>query len=105
MDKLTPEAMQTFLWVAAALVAFVLAIWSLVDHIKKARKPHEDLVQWQRETDAKLAADKKRLDALEAGQKVQLRGINALISHQINGNSIETLQNSHKEIINYLIER
>ena len=105
MDKLTPDALVTFLWVAAALIAFVLAVWSLIDHIKKARKPKDDLQQWQRETDAKLASDKKRLDTLEDGQKVMLRGINAIISHEINGNSIDKLQKSQNEIMEYLIER
>lgn len=105
MDKLTPDALITFLWVAAALVAFILAVWSLIDHINKARKPKDDLKDWQRETESKLVADKKRLDSLEDGQKVMLRGINAIISHEINGNSIDKLQKSQTEIINYLIER
>ena len=30
MDKVTPEALITFLWVGAALVAFALAVWALV---------------------------------------------------------------------------
>lgn len=105
MDKLTPDALVTFLWVAAALVAFILAVWSLIDHISKARKPKDDLAQWQRETDAKLANDKKRLDALEDGQRVMLRGVNALISHEINGNSVNKLLDSQKEIMDYLIEK
>lgn len=105
MDKLTPEALITFLWVAAALVAFTLAVWGLIDKIRKAGEPAEDLKQWQRETDLKLKNDKERLDALEGGQKVMLRGISALISHEINGNSNEKLKNSQTEIMNYLIER
>lgn len=105
MDKLTPDALLTFLWVAAVLVVFILSVWSLIDHINKARKPKDDLAQWQRETDSKLANDKKRLDTLEDGQKVMLRGINAIISHEINGNSVDKLQKSQTEIMNYLIEK
>lgn len=105
MDKVTPEALMTFFWVAAALIAFALAIWALIEKIKAARKPHDDLVKWQRETDDKLAADRKRLDSLEEGQRVVLRGLGALISHGINGNSIEKLNASQQEIINYLIDR
>lgn len=37
MDKLTPDALITFLWVGAALIAFTLSIWALVEKIKKAR--------------------------------------------------------------------
>ena len=105
MDKINPEMIMTFLIVAAALVGFVLLIWNLVDKIRAARKPHDDLERWQRETDNKLAMDKKRLDSLEDGQKVMLRGINAIISHEINGNSTDKLQKSQNEIMEYLIER
>lgn len=105
MDKLTPDAVITFLWVAAALVAFTLAVWGLVDKIKAAKKPSTDLREWQLSTDAKLKSDKERLDALEDGQKVTLRGINALISHEINGNSNDKLTKSQQEIMDYLIER
>ena len=105
MDKISPDMLMTFLIVAAALVGFVLLIWQLVDKIRFARKPEEDLRKWQRDTDLKLDADKKRINSLEDGQKVMLRGINAIISHEINGNSVDKLQKSQTEIINYLIER
>ena len=47
MDKVTPEALITFLWVGAALVAFALAVWALVDRIKKQS-------EWKNEVNAKL---------------------------------------------------
>lgn len=96
---------MTFLVVAGILIAFVLAVWSLCDKIRGARKPKDALHEWQLETDNKLASDKKRLDTLEDGQKVMLRGISALISHEINGNSDDKLRTSQQEIMNYLIER
>ena len=34
-----------------------------------------------------------------------LRGINAIISHEINGNSTQKLKDSQEEIINYLTGR
>lgn len=105
MDKLNPEMLMTFLIVAAALIGFVLLIWQLIDKIRTARKPNDDLKAWQRDTDGKLNADKKRLDALEDGQRVMLRGINALVSHELNGNSSDKLRQSQQEIINYLIDR
>ncbi len=105
MDKLTPDALITFLWVAAALVAFTLAIWGLIEKIHKAKKPAEDFRRWQSETDAKLNRDNQRLDSLEDGQRVMLRGMNALISHEINGNSNDKLAKSQQEILDYLLER
>ena len=105
MDKITPDMLMTFLIVAAALVAFALAILALVDRIKKAREPKDKLAQWQQETDDKLQNDKKRLDFLEKRQGVMLRAINAIISHEINGNSTEKLTKSQQEIMDYLIDR
>lgn len=105
MDKITPDMIMTFLIVAAALIGFVLLVWSLIDKIKSARKPAADMAHWQMETNTKLDRDNKRLNTLENGQKVMLRGINALISHEINGNSIDKLNKSQSEIMEYLIER
>lgn len=105
MDKLTPDALLTFLWVAAALVAFTLAVWGLVEKIKKARQPALDSAQWRRETDAKLAKDKVRIDSLEDGNKVLLRGILAMLNHEITGNSVDKLKAAQEEITKYLIAK
>lgn len=98
MDKLTPDALTTFLWVAAALVAFALAVWALVDKIKRAS-------EWRQSVTDKLNKDKNRIDSLEAGNKVICRGILALLSHEINGNSADKLKDAKDELTNYLIER
>ena len=98
MDKVQPQDLMTFLWVGAALVAFVLSIWTLIEKIKKR-------AQWRDEVDAKLAKDKGRIDGLEEGQKQICRGILALLSHEINGNSVEKLKNAQKGITDYLIEK
>ena len=71
------------------------------------------------EIDKKLANDKVRLDehaliigrhngqlqTIEEGNKVLCRGILALLSHEINGNSDDKLKASQTEITNYLIEK
>lgn len=105
MDKLTPEMLMTFLIVTAVLISFVLLCWNLIDKIRTARKPKDELQGWQRETDEKLKHDKERLDILEDGNKVICRGILALLSHEINGNSTDKLKASQSEITNYLIDR
>ena len=105
MDKLTPDMLMTFLIVAAALIAFVLICWNLIDKIRAAHKPKDEWHQWQRDTDEKLKRDKERLDILEDGNRVICRGILALLSHEINGNSTDKLKASQTEITNYLIDR
>lgn len=105
MDKLTPDALVTFLWVGAALLAFALAIWALVDKIRAAHKPAEDLADWRADVNHKLDKDRKRIDSLDAGQKAISRGMLALLNHQITGNSIDKLKEAQNELTDYLINR
>lgn len=105
MKDLTPDALMTFLWVAAALVAFTLAVWGLIEKIKKARQPATEAEQWRRYTDAKLDKDKQRIDSLEEGNKVLMRGILAMLGHEITGNSVDKLKAAQEEITKYLISK
>lgn len=105
MDKITPEMLMTFLIVTAALIGFVLLVWQLADKIRAARKPNDELHRWQESTETKLKRDDERIESLEKGQSVMLRGMNALISHELNGNSTDKLTKSQQEIMDYLLER
>ena len=105
MDKLTPDALVTFLWVGAALVAFTLAIWSLLDKIKSAKKPAQELAAWKSEMDRKQEHDHRRIDSLDEGQKAISRGMLALLNHQITGNSVDKLKEAQTELTDYLINR
>lgn len=98
MDKLTPDMVMTFLVVAAVLVGFILAVWSLIDKIKAARKPAVELQNWRKQTD-------DRLKISEDGNRVICRGILALLSHEINGNSVEKLTKAQTEITDFLIDK
>jgi hypothetical protein len=62
--------------------------------------------------DELLAKDKDRLDAMESRMQdmgeqstIMLRGVRALLSHEINGNSVDKLKDSMSEIDDYLIRR
>lgn len=102
MKDLTPDALITFLWVGAALIAFALSVWALVEKIRKARQPALDTAQWRRDTDTKLKRDKERIDSLEDGNRVMMRGQIAMLNHIITGNSIDKLKEAKDEMIKYL---
>ena len=53
----------------------------------------------------KLAGHGAQIEAIDKGNKVLCRGILALLSHEINGNSSDKLKASQAEITNYLIEK
>ena len=84
-----------------------------------SRKVFEKLEPRFAEVDRKLSSDKSqiddhakklllltnRLNTWEDGQKAQCRGVLALLSHEINGNSIDKLKAAQDGINDYLIER
>ena len=105
MEKLTLEQVRDFVIVLAALLAFIVLIGNAVKAFREWRKPADDLQSWRRDVDQKLNRDNDRLNELEKSDRVILRGINAMLSHEINGNSKEKLLESQKEITNYLIDR
>ena len=62
--------------------------------------------------DELLTKDKDRLDAMERQMQdmgeqstIMLRGVRALLSHEVNGNSVDKLNASMTEIDDYLIKR
>ena len=105
MDKLSLEQIRDFVIVLLAILAFVILLANAIKALKDWRKPHDDRESWRRAVDDKLNRDNKRLSDLEEGNKVICRGILAMLSHEINGNSNDKLLASQQEITNYLIER
>lgn len=105
MDKLTGGQVTDFWIVLLAIFAFVILLGNVVKTVKDWRKPHDDLEEWRRDVDMKLKNDNERLKSMENGNKVICRGILALLSHEINGNSVEKLKASQSEMTNYLIDR
>lgn len=52
-----------------------------------------------------LNEHRKRMDGLESGQRAICRGVLALLSHEINGNSVDKLKEAQAGISNYLIDK
>lgn len=105
MDKVTGAQVTDFWIVLLAVFAFVVLLGNVVKTVKEWRKPQDDLEAWRRDVDTKLKNDNDRLKSMEDGNKVICRGILALLSHEINGNSAEKLKASQTEMTNYLIDR
>ena len=105
MENLNIVQIKDFIVVLLALAGAVVLIGNVVKTFKEWKKPKDNFTEWRRTVDAKLDNDNKRLTAIEAGNKVVTRGILAIISHELNGNSNDKLLASQSEITNYLIER
>lgn len=104
-------------------VAVILVLLGAYNTIMSAIKTHREekrlrdspVVKLQERVDRHdelLQKDKDRLDAMEnrmqdMGEQstIMLRGVRALLSHEINGNSTDKLESSMTEIDDYLIGR
>lgn len=93
-----------------ATIAGALA-WA-VKCYKALRAPEENQNQKIKELEDEirrhrdfLANDKLRLDAMEDGFRASMRAQLALLSHSIDGNEVEALKESKKELQDFLIKR
>lgn len=105
MEQLTLQQIRDAVIVLVAVLAFVVLLGNFIKTVKGWKQPHDDLEAWRRDVDEKLNRDNRRLNDLEEGNRVICRGILAMLSHEINGNSKDKLFASQQEITNYLIER
>ena len=105
MENLTLAQWKDAAIVCLAVCGFIVLLGNVIKTIATWKKPHDDLERWRTDVDSKLDNDNKRLEVLEEGNRVICRGILAMLSHDINGNSIDKLKASQQEITNYLIDR
>ena len=93
------------LLVIGAYNAIMSAIRTHRDEKMLKSKPMEDLKARVDAHENMLNREKARLDNMEEQQIIMLRSIRAILSHEINGNSIDKMQQSTTEIEEYLIRR
>ena len=103
---------QTFLAICSGLTVVCIAGGHLLKIIKAFRAPEENQnnrIKMVEEELLKHAGfldkDKKRLDAIEDGHRVTQRALLALLSHGIDGNAIDAMKDSKKELEDFLIKR
>ena len=105
MESVTLEQIRDTVIVILAVMTFLVLLGNVIKTIKGWKQPHDDMAEWRWDVDDKLNSDNGRLNDLEEGNKVICRGILAMLSHEINGNSNDKLIASQQEITNYLINR
>ena len=105
LANITLSELKDAALVILAFAGIIVLIGNVIKTIKEWRKPQTDLRSWQKSVDDRLKSDHERLKSMEDGNKVVCRGILALLSHEINGNSIDKLKASQSEMTNYLIDR
>lgn len=105
MEKLTATQLRDFVIVLLAIFAAIVLIGNVIKVIKDWREPSVSEAEWRRGVDAKLEDNTQRIESLEAGNKVICKALIAIMSHEINGNSIDKLQKAMSDLNDYLIDR
>ena len=111
--EITPETIWA---VVAAVAGGVILLGNAADKVAsiirafKAPNAHQDerldeLEKWRLEVDSKLDTDHKRLNALDDGNRVTQRALLALLSHGIDGNNIQQMEDAKAALENHLINR
>ena len=105
MENLDMAKIKDAAIVVVAVMGFIVLLGNAIKTYKGWKAPVEDLKTWKNGVDDKLKNDNKRLETLEEGNRVICRGIMALLSHEISGNSDERLRKSLDEIQEYLLDK
>lgn len=85
--------------------SFVAGLWGLWKIVKEARKPNDDLKAKVEKHDRLLDKDNKRLEAVEASNRMILQSLLVIINHEITGNGIEKMKTVRDSLEEYLIKR
>jgi len=110
------EALQSFvegwLWICAAVVASGGAIAAIVKFWQWAHRTSDSNAEHIDEMNKWLSSDKKRIEAIErrqditdVQQRLQLKALMTLLSHEIDGNYTKQLGEVRDEINAYLIDK
>lgn len=116
LDKLTYGqligAVVVILILVGAYTTIMKAVQTWREEKRIRNSPIAALQEKVERHDALFTRDKVRLDEMEARitemghqSTIMLRGVRALLSHEINGNSVDKLTTSATEIDDYLISR
>lgn len=71
----------------------------------RKEQPVDTLEEKVEDHDKKLKRDYERINDLEDGNRVMMRAMLAMLSHEISGNSIDKLKESMAELQNYLVNK
>ena len=109
MANITFEQLVGLMAVALVLIGAYNTIMSAVKTHREEKKrkdaPVNTLEEQVKKHDERLSRDHERLNELEDSNRIIMRALMALMSHEINGNSDDKLKASYDEIQRFLIEK
>lgn len=110
--KITDITFEQIILLVAVVLVLIGAYNTVMTAVKNHREekkrrnaPVSTLETTVREHDERLDRDHHRLNDLEESNRIIMRALMAMLSHEINGNSDEKLRASYDEIQQFLIDR
>lgn len=109
MQNITFEQLVGLMAAALVLIGAYNTIMGAVKTHREEKKrkdaPVNNLEEQVKEHEDKLKRDHERLNELEDSNRIIMRALMALLSHEISGNSDDKLKASLEEIQKHLIEK
>lgn len=105
MESVTSVQIRDFAIVAIAIMGFIVLLGNVIKTIKDWSKPGMSEKEWRRSVDESLTDNSDRIEALESGNKVIMGALVAMLSHEINGNSVDKMREALDKLNEYLINR
>lgn len=105
MTYTIPQLIQLFLALCGAIITVGGAGAIVVKIINKSKKPDKDRDETMKRHQEMLDNDNKRLKELEDSNKVIMKSLLALMSHELDGNHRTQLQEARDDLQEYLIKR
>lgn len=105
MTYTIPQLIQLFLALCGAIITVGGAGAIVVKMINKSKKPDKDRDETMKRHQEMLDNDNKRLKELEDSNKVIMKSLLALMSHELDGNHRTQLQEARDDLQEYLIKR
>ncbi len=99
---------EQFLAAAVVLLVFcgaITTIGSAWGYVKAWRKPARDMVHRVDRHAECLDRDDKRIGDLEESNRLIMRGVMQLMSHEIDGNHVDKLRDARDAMEQYLISK
>ena len=103
MESLTLMQVRDFGIVLLAIMAFIVLLGNVVKVVKDWSKPAVSEKDWRKSVDDALTENGDRIETLEEGNKVIITALIAMLSHEINGNSVDKLREALDDLNKYLI--
>lgn len=109
MEKITFEQLVALAAIVLILVGAYNTIMSAIKTYREEKRrkdaPVSDLETQVKKHEERLGRDHVRLNELEESNRIIMRALMAMLSHEIHGNSDEQLKASFDEIQKFLIEK